>query len=130
MIASWSVIRSVLENVVTIEIVHQLQEAKHKHNNIPCVCKYRKILRAKDGGQYSATSVQSVFRKAVKDTNANPWSTPHTLRHSFATHLMQSGVSMRVILNALGHSSSKSTEIYNHVTNNHIKDTPSPLDFL
>ncbi len=88
------------------------------------------LFEGQDGGQYTAKSVQNIFRKAVKDTNANPWSTPHTLRHSFATHLMQSGVSMRVIQNALGHSSSKTTEIYTRVININNKTVMSPLDLL
>lgn len=82
------------------------------------------------GGQYTATSIQRIFRKAVKETNSNPWSTPHTLRHSFATHLMQSGVSIRHIQAALGHSSSKTTEIYTRVLAINNKTFSSPLDIL
>lgn len=80
------------------------------------------------GGQYSKSSVQKIFRRAVKDANINPWATVHTLRHSFATHLMQHGTSMRQVQALLGHSSSKTTEIYTHVMNMSNKTVMSPLD--
>lgn len=88
------------------------------------------LFEGQDGGQYSTKSIQEVFRKAAKDSNANPWSTPHTLRHSFATHLMQHGVNIRYIQTALGHSSSKTTEIHTCVLNITNKTLKSPLDML
>ncbi len=88
------------------------------------------LFEGQTGGQYSVKSIQEVFRKAAKESNANPWSTPHTLRHSFATHLMQHGVNIRYIQKALGHSSSKTTEIYTHVLNITNKTLKSPLDML
>ncbi len=88
------------------------------------------LFEGQDGGQYSAKSIQSIYRKAVKETNSNPWSTPHTLRHSFATHLMQQGVNIRYIQSALGHSSSKTTEVYTRVLGISNKTLKSPLDTL
>jgi site-specific recombinase XerD len=52
----------------------------------------------------------------------------HTLRHSFATHLLEAGTSIRYIQILLGHSSSKTTEVYTHVATNNIRTIKSPLD--
>ncbi len=88
------------------------------------------LFEGQDGGQYTAKSVQAVYRKAVNETKSNAWSTPHTLRHSFATHLMERGVNIRYIQSALGHSSSKTTEIYTRVTAISDRTMRSPLDSL
>ena len=88
------------------------------------------LFEGQDGGQYSATSIQNIYRSAVKKTGSNPWSTPHTLRHSFATHLMQRGVNIRYIQTALGHSSSKTTEVYTRVLSINSKTLKSPLDVI
>lgn len=86
------------------------------------------LFEGQDGGQYSKSSIQKMFRRAVTDAKVNPWATVHTLRHSFATHLMQQGTSMRQVQALLGHSSSKTTEIYTHVMNVSNKTVMSPLD--
>jgi len=88
------------------------------------------LFEGQDGGQYSATSIQQIYRRAVNQTGSNPWSTPHTLRHSFATHLMQRGVNIRYIQRALGHSSTKTTEVYTRVLSINSKTLKSPLDVI
>lgn len=88
------------------------------------------LFEGQDGGQYSANSIQQIYRAAVKATNSNPWSTPHTLRHSFATHLMERGVNIRYIQSALGHASTKTTEVYTRVLGINNKTLKSPLDTL
>lgn len=79
---------------------------------------------------YSAKSVQAIVKKSCKKVGIRRKVTPHTLRHSYATHLYEHGVNLRSIQVLLGHSSSKTTEIYTHVSNMHIENTPSPLTFL
>ncbi len=80
--------------------------------------------------KYSSTSVQKVLKRLIDEVGIKRHITPHTLRHSYATHLYERGVNLRSIQFLLGHGSSKTTEIYTHVSNQHITKTPSPLSFL
>jgi len=88
------------------------------------------LFEGQTAGKYSASSVQSIFRKAVKSANVNPWATVHTLRHSFATHLLQQGTNLRYIQGLLGHASSKTTEIYTHLQKLDNSVVKSPLDIM
>ncbi len=83
-----------------------------------------------DGGQYSRRSVQEIFYKALKKTNIDKKVSVHSLRHSFATHLLEQGEDLRYIQKLLGHSSSKTTEIYTHITKKGMSKIVSPLDTL
>jgi len=88
------------------------------------------LFEGQTGGKYSASSVQSIFRKAVEAANVNPWATVHTLRHSFATHLLQQGTNLRYIQGLLGHASSKTTEIYTHLQKVDNSVVKNPLDVM
>lgn len=79
---------------------------------------------------YSASSIRSFLKRYVTRSGIRKPVSPHTLRHSYATHLYEHGVNLRSIQVLLGHSSSKTTEIYTHVSNRHLENTPSPLSFL
>ncbi len=74
------------------------------------------LFEGQNGGQYSDRSVQEVFTKAKLKSKINPNATTHWLRHSFATHLLEKGIDLRYIQELLGHESSKTTEIYTHIT--------------
>ncbi len=82
------------------------------------------------GSQYSSSSVQKIFKAALGTTKIHKKVTVHTLRHSFATHLLESGVDLRYIQNFLGHESTRTTQIYTHITKKGIEKIKSPLDNL
>jgi len=82
------------------------------------------------GEPYSEQSLQSVFRQAVRTAGIIKPATLHWLRHSYATHLLESGTDLRYIQELLGHKSSKTTEIYTHVSTKNIQNIRSPYDEL
>lgn len=78
--------------------------------------------------KYSAGSVLKIVKMAAEKAGVGQTVSPHVLRHSFATHLLESGVDLRQIQVLLGHGSSKTTEIYTHVATNTFKNIKNPLD--
>ncbi len=88
------------------------------------------LFEGQRGGRYSAKSVQNIMKNAAAKAGIAKNATVHTLRHSFATHLLEHGTDLRYIQELLGHSSSKTTEIYTHVSKKAIGNIRSPLDNL
>lgn len=84
----------------------------------------------KHGSPYSAASLTQIFKRAKQNAGIIPRYTLHSLRHSFATHLLDSGTDIRLIQELLGHSDIKTTLIYTHVSNKTLANIVSPLDEL
>lgn len=82
------------------------------------------------GEAYDARSLQLVLKQALQKTNIKKPVTLHWLRHSYATHLLEGGTDLRYIQVLLGHNSSKTTEIYTHVSTKNIQQIKSPFDDL
>ncbi|HAB54501.1 MAG TPA: recombinase XerC [Ignavibacteriales bacterium] len=85
---------------------------------------------AKPNYHLAARSIQHVFERSVRQAGITKPVSMHTLRHSFATHLLEHGTDLRYIQELLGHESSKTTEIYTHVSKQIIGKIKSPLDFI
>jgi len=96
--------------------------------------RYRPVLYLfegqRQGDRYSATSVEKVFTMACQRAEIKKKITLHGLRHSYATHLLEAGTDLRYIQELLGHKSSKTTEIYTHVTEKSIQKIRTPFDDL
>ncbi len=86
------------------------------------------LFEGQNGGKYSSTSVANILKKAAQKAGIRKNVTPHMLRHSFATHLLEQGTDLRYIQELLGHDSSKTTEIYTHVSKKAITKIKNPLD--
>jgi integrase/recombinase XerD len=82
------------------------------------------------GEPYSERSLQLVLKAAVDKVNIKKPVTLHWLRHSYATHLLESGTDLRYIQELLGHNSSRTTEIYTHVSTRNLQQINSPFDSL
>jgi integrase/recombinase XerD len=80
------------------------------------------------GGQYSASAVRSFLKESCRRARIRKRVTPHTLRHSYATHMLENGIDIRYIQELLGHSRPETTMIYTHVTQKDLSKIRSPLD--
>lgn len=111
---------SVLADTLSITLKRYLQESKPNYW----------LFEGVNRNQYSATSIAKILTRGAKNAGVEKRVTPHMLRHSFATHLLEHGVDIRYIQTILGHGSSKTTEIYTHVSKKSLANIKSPLDTI
>jgi integrase/recombinase XerD len=88
------------------------------------------LFEGQKNGRYSGTSIENIFREAARRAGINKYVTPHSLRHSFATHLLEQGINLRYIQELLGHASTKTTEVYTRVASNALMKIKNPLDTI
>ena len=88
------------------------------------------LFEGQKNGKYSARSIQKIFNKAVKKVGIKKKVTVHTLRHSFASHLLDNGTDIRFIQELLGHKHLSTTQIYTHINPVSVKKIKSPFDSL
>ena len=129
--------------MVTSKSVYQRRERKKDRYRILSIkmatalreymAAYKPVYWAFEGqeyGSYSARSVPMILRKAVDKSGVKPYTTVHTLRHSFVTHLLAQSMELRYIQALLGHATTKTTEFNTHITQRTIAKFVSPLDPL
>jgi len=85
------------------------------------------VFESERGGKLTERTAQKIFKNALQKTNIQKDATFHSLRHSFATHLLENGVDIRYVQELLGHQNIRTTQIYTHVTNPSLKNIKSPL---
>jgi len=85
------------------------------------------VFNSNHGGDLTTTSLQKMFRKSLAKAKVSKPATFHSLRHSFATHLLENGTDIRYVQELLGHNNIRTTQIYTRVTNPKLKNIKSPL---
>ncbi len=126
------------------EMIGHIRQAKGRKDrvfNIPRrlknklskqVCKQRdkekEYLFTGPKGKLSSRNIQKIVKNAAKKAEINKDVHPHTLRHSFATHLLEDGVDIRMIQKLLGHTDLSTTQIYTHISTKELKKIKSPFD--
>jgi site-specific recombinase XerD len=87
------------------------------------------VFESERGGKLTERTAQAIFEKALKKARINKRASFHSLRHSFATHLLENGVDVRYVQELLGHQNIRTTQLYTKVTNPSLKNIKSPLNF-
>lgn len=86
------------------------------------------VIEGRDGGKYSASSIRAFLKESCKLAGIHKTVTPHTLRHCYATHMLENGIDLRYIQELLGHVRPETTMIYTHVAKKDLMQIRNPLD--
>ena len=131
-----------IKDIDIAELIIHIKEAKGKKDRITVfpekmITDIQNLIAGKQGndfvfesirgGKLTTTAGQKVFEKALKRAGIQKDATFHSLRHSFATHLLENGVDVRYVQELLGHQNIRTTQIYTHITNPAIRNIKSPL---
>lgn len=131
-----------LQDIDLAELTIHIKQAKEKKDRITVipervVLDLRSLMAGKKsddpvfeserGGKLTERTAQKVFEHALKKTGIQKPATFHSLRHSFATHLLENGTDVRYVQELLGHRNIRTTQRYTHVTNPSLKNIKSPL---
>lgn len=100
-------------------------------NNLISLCTGKSgdeyVFESERGGRLTERTAQKVFERALNEAGINKPATFHSLRHSFATHLLENGIDVRYVQELLGHQNIRTTQIYTHLTSLGLKNIKSPL---
>lgn len=111
--------------IVSEDVTEELLHYFDKHN-----LRSGFIFPGKKGGPLTPRNVQKIVKQAAEKAGIRKQITPHKLRHSFATHLLEAGTNIRVIQELLGHSNLQTTQLYTKVSREQMRNVKSPLDML
>ena len=88
------------------------------------------LFEGQDSVQYSSCSIRQFLKRSCKKAGITKYVTPHTLRHSYATHMLELGIDLRYVQAFLGHSKPETTMIYTHISSQKVDNMVNPLDEL